>query len=74
MILGRSRPWLPQAVLLRSISREDYARVIGKALPSLVRVERILKPRLSFLTVAVAERLIGCVCLIQSLQLASQSR
>jgi hypothetical protein len=48
--------------------------VIGKALPSLVRVERILKPRLSFLTVAVAERLIGCVCLILSLLLACQSR
>lgn len=70
MILGRSRPWLPQAILQRSISREDYARVIGKALPSLVRIERILKPRLSFLTVAMAERLIGCFCLVLSLLLA----
>jgi len=70
MVLGRSRPWLPQAVLQRSISREDYARVIGKALPSLVRIEQILKPRLSFLTVSVSERLIGCFCLVLSLLLA----
>lgn len=69
MILGRSRPWLPQAFLQRSISREDYARVIGKALPALVRVERVLKPRLSFLTVAAAERLIGGFCLVLSLLL-----
>jgi len=70
MVLGRSRPWLPQAVLQRSISREDYARVIGKALPSLVRIEQLLKPRLSFLTVSVSERLIGCFCLVLSLLLA----
>lgn len=70
MLLGREHPWLPRRLLDRTIAREDYERLIGRAVPALARVERVLCPRLLGLTDSSGQRLIGLVCLALSLLLS----
>jgi hypothetical protein len=56
---GRSAPWLPHALLRRSIPQADVSRAVARALPVLQRLERWSKPRIAFLESPVAFRLIG---------------
>ena len=63
------RPWLPAVVAQRSISRIDYARLVGRIHPWLVRAERLLQPRLRSLTRFPMEHVIGLVCLVLALLL-----
>lgn len=69
LALGLPRPWLPRMLADRSLSRSDFARMIGGALPHLARVERMLKPRFGVLAGPIGERLMGVVCLILALLL-----
>lgn len=64
LLYGRATPWLPKAIALRSIAREDLAAVVHRAVPVLKRFERVLKPRLSWLVTSVAERLLALLLLI----------
>lgn len=64
LLYGRPTPWLPKAIALRSIAREDLAAVVRRAVPVLKRFERVLKPRLSWLVTSVAERLLALLLLI----------
>lgn len=56
---GRSAPWLPSALLRRSIPQEAVERAVGRALPVLQKLERWSRPRMSFLESPLALRLIG---------------
>jgi hypothetical protein len=56
---GWSSPWLPRVLLARSIRQEDVARAVGRALPTLKRLEHWSRPRMSFLESPLALRLIG---------------
>lgn len=62
-------PWLPQFIANRSVSRGDFASVVARAAPWLARAEKLLKPRLRWLTCAAGERLIGVVCLLLAIVL-----
>lgn len=64
LALGRRTLWLPATIASRSISRSDFRRLIGKSLPFLRRVERVLAPRLDFLFGAVGDRLTGIACFV----------
>ena len=64
LLYGRPTPWLPKAIALRSIAREDLAAVVRRAVPVLKRFERVLKPRLSWLVTSVAERLLALLLLV----------
>jgi len=68
MMLGRM-PWLPPFIDKRSLSRESFRAVIDRGNPILARVEKLLAQRLSALTSAPAERVLGGLCLILSLVL-----
>jgi hypothetical protein len=70
MLLGRRQPWLPAAVLDRSLARADYERLVGRSAPWLARLERVLRPRLVGLTDPIGQRLVGLLCLALSLLLA----
>lgn len=59
LMLGRPKPWLPQWLGTKSLSRADLARMIDKALPWLERCERYVRPRLLALVSPLAERAIG---------------
>jgi hypothetical protein len=64
MMFGQARPWLPQVLLDRSIAKRDFQIMVVKALPTLIRVERVLKPRWMFFTSPLAERAIGVAFLV----------
>ncbi|MDW6025349.1 exopolysaccharide biosynthesis protein [Mesorhizobium sp. BAC0120] len=63
LMLGQ-KPWLPEVVARRSISRTDFAALTERATPWLARAERLLKPRLYSCVRAPAEYLIGGICLV----------
>jgi hypothetical protein len=63
LALSRPEPWLPKFMAARSISRADFATMVQKVSPWLIKAEKLLKPRLSFLTRPPFEQLIGVICL-----------
>jgi hypothetical protein len=68
LCLGR-QAWLPEVVAQRSMTRADFARLVGRIGPWLARAERLLRPRWGALTRPPAERAIGFVCLLLALVL-----
>lgn len=61
LVAGRPSPWLPAALLRRSIPQEAVERAVGRALPVLQKLERWSKPRIELLESTLALRLIGFV-------------
>jgi hypothetical protein len=62
--LSQHRPWLPKLMAQRSMSRTKFAAIIRRVTPWLVKAEKLLKPRLSFLTRPPFEQGIGLICLL----------
>ncbi|MBS7698091.1 MULTISPECIES: exopolysaccharide biosynthesis protein [unclassified Chelatococcus] len=69
MVVGRSSPWLPKRVLSRSMARADFARAVGRALPTMRKLEHWSRPRLTFFGTPIGIRLVGAVVLVISLAL-----
>lgn len=69
MLTGRRMPWLPQALLGRSIGKPELNRAVERALPALIRLERFSKPRLTTLGSPYAIPVLGLVILILALGL-----
>jgi len=61
MIMGWHRPWLPAWLRSRSIGMEDFRTMAAKSVPYLVKIERMLRPRLEFMAAPLAERVLGVV-------------
>ena len=59
--------WLPAFIANRSLKRADLAAVMRRTGPWLAKIEAILKPRLLFLSSALAQRLAGACCVLLSL-------
>jgi hypothetical protein len=66
MIMGYSSPRLPKRFANLSVKRSVLAMLVSKSAPYIRKVERILKPRLSFMKTAFAERVIGVFILMFS--------
>jgi hypothetical protein len=66
---GRAAPWLPQALLHRSIRHDDVNRAVGRALPIFRRLERFSRPRVTVFHTALAMRFIGFLLLALALGL-----
>ncbi len=69
IVSGREAPWLPRQLMNRSMARTDVERAVGRAVPVFRRLERISRPRMTFLDTPFAMRLMGAVILILSLGL-----
>jgi len=69
IISGRAAPWLPKAILSRSLARSDVDRALARALPLFRQLERFSKPRMSLLDNMFAMRLMGVVLLVLALAL-----
>jgi hypothetical protein len=67
---GRRTAWLPRWLATRSFARDDFAAILGKVLPYLERVERLLRPRLSGILSPAGERAVGVACLALSILIA----
>jgi hypothetical protein len=68
LALGRP-PWLPAFIARRSLARTDFAALVRRITPWLVRAERLLRPRLMTLTHPPVEYALGVVCLLLALLL-----
>ena len=62
-------PRLPHFIGKRSMARQDFAALVARIVPWLVRAEKLLRPRLQVLTSEVMERVIGAVCLLLAILL-----
>lgn len=69
MLFGRRMPWLPQALLSRSIGKPELTRAIGRALPPLTWLERFSRPRLTVLGGRLAVPVLGLLILVLALGL-----
>jgi hypothetical protein len=69
IVFGRPTPWLPRALLNRSIAQTDVERAVGRAMPAFRRLERVSRPRMTFLETPIAMRLMGAVILVLALGL-----
>ncbi len=70
MMAGRAEIKLPAAILNRTVPRKSLAVAIHMILPILERAEKAVKPRWSWATHAVAQRLLGFVVFLLALTLA----
>jgi len=59
LMRGREQPWLPQVMRSRSFLRVDFTRMLQRVLPSIRRVERLVGPRLIWMTNRRGEQIIG---------------
>jgi hypothetical protein len=66
ILMGRRVPWLPEKLGNRSISSESLAGLARRAGPWLRRIEALSRPRLSALTRAPADRLVGVALVLFS--------
>ena len=71
MVLGQSKPWMPNWLKKKKLSRSTLAMFIEKTSPMLVAIERVLKPRMVWATQGVfMERACGVFCLILAISIA----
>ncbi|PYF08114.1 hypothetical protein C8J30_11451 [Rhodobacter viridis] len=63
MLIG-GPPWFPAFIAKRSIARADFARLAAFVVPRLTRAEKMLKPRLGFLSSRWAEQALGALALV----------
>lgn len=66
-MLGRSTLWLPKVLLDRTISLSDFRNISQKLTPYLERIERRLRPRLTFMYNPLGDRIVGALCFVLSL-------
>lgn len=66
MVAGYSSPKLPKRFSKFSVKRTVLAMLVNKSSPYIRKVERILKPRLLFMSSAIAERIVGFFILVFS--------
>jgi hypothetical protein len=66
MIFGYSAPKLPKKFSNISVKRSVLAMLVQKSSPYIRRVERFLRPRLTFMISPIAERIVGIFTLVFS--------
>jgi hypothetical protein len=67
LLVGRRFAWLPRWLARRSITRRELRTLIAKARPTLRTLERVVRPRLSWLAADWAMFPVGGICLVLSL-------
>lgn len=67
--IGRRQIWLPKVLLRRTIKRPSLVKLIKRVLPPLERVEKVVRPRLRFLTGRVGASIVGVACALLALVL-----
>ncbi|HEV2336523.1 MAG TPA: exopolysaccharide biosynthesis protein [Stellaceae bacterium] len=64
LLFGRRRAWLPARLARQSINRAEFVAFVERALPRLRRLERIVRPRMSWLAGDWTMVPIGAISLI----------
>ena len=69
MMIGRKDLWLPRPLACQAIDRDRLQKGVKKVMPWVERVERVVKPRLSFLTGHIGAVVAGAVCTLMAVVL-----
>jgi hypothetical protein len=70
LVVAHRRPvWLPKFLLKRSIKQPKLVKLLHRVLPMLDRVEKVVHPRLQFLTGRIGAALVGMACTLLALVL-----
>ena len=64
ILIGRKKLWLPDWLGRRTVNRAKLAKMLHRMLPTLERVESVVRPRLTLLTGRVGEMLAGLACTV----------
>lgn len=64
LLVGRPHPWFPRFLAERSLAADDFRRMTARIVPWLERIERMLRPRLRWLSRPVQERFLAGYCVI----------
>jgi len=67
LFLGWRQAWLPARLARRSIARNDFLTFVERALPTLRRLEQIVKPRIDWLVGDWAMIPVGAVSVVLSI-------
>ena len=67
LALGRTTVWLPRGVTARRLDPEAVRGVVGRLLPSLRRLETLIRPRLSWVVAGGGRRLFGALATVLAL-------
>lgn len=70
MIWGRNAIWLPRKLAEKKFHQAMMTKIIGKALPSVLWLEKLLHPRMTALCTSYGERLIGLLIVLMAVILA----
>lgn len=70
MIFGMHAPWLPEWITKKQIKRATLEKLIAKANPWLHKIEKHLKPRLTYISVRAWERIIGIFSFVFALSIS----
>lgn len=70
MVLGFDSPWLPKWIGRKTIKRTTLAMVIEKTSPYLKKIERLMRPRLTFAGSRRGEKIVGLLCLMFTVSIA----
>jgi hypothetical protein len=62
IMAGRRKIWLPKFLARRKIKRAALVKLVRRLLPMIERAEKIVRPRLGFLTTGVGASLVGVAC------------
>ncbi len=64
LLIGRHHFWLPRWLLKRSASRRKYDKAMGFLHRLAKHVDRIMRPRLEWLTTGIAVRMTAVLCVL----------
>ena len=70
MLIGYRTPWLPAFIAKRDLGRADLERAIVAGKPIMQRIERICRPRLTFLIGRSSERVLGLLVFVLAVIIA----
>ncbi len=70
MIYGKDAPWLPNFINRYQVKRTTLAKLVEKAAPMLRKIEKLLKPRLNFVSIEMWEKTIGISSFIFAISIA----
>ncbi|BEP31882.1 MAG: exopolysaccharide biosynthesis protein [Wolbachia endosymbiont of Drosophila biauraria] len=70
LLFGFDSPWMPHWLERRSFQRSTLAFVIEKTSPALKKIEKFMKPRMSFIFYGPGEKILAFVMLLSALSIA----
>ena len=69
IVLGRRKLWMPKFLSRQTVKREELVKLLHRVLPTLQKFEKLVHPRLTFLTGSMGARMVGVACTLIALVL-----